>query len=314
MLSFLALCWVRGRNVRATGTMVWWLCCKGLYILAPILAQTLSVGLALWQTTDCYFQLSSLSIIPLIMAVWWEGPTMSMIKINLVKNVADSRETWFLSANLMKFPDKSFERGKQLWSETFPFNKPECWEGKLHWLQGLANHSGHHCNDHHLLLCGWRSGCWCDQSGTLVESQRTTYGIPSTALYPSLPPLPCNVLRTRDPSLLFPFFLQHKVINRLHLATNRKPVHSIARPIGRQNEQVLQWRITRECKEDAFLRDKRHWWLNLKTPAPYLSSRNVVTTIPNPYMNWNSDVGFKLLGCSGFRQILVEFKHFFAWS
>ena len=192
-------------------------------------------------------------------------------------NVADLRETWFIGANLMKFPDKSFERGKQLRSETFPFNKPECWEGKLHWLQGLANHHCHHCNDHHLRLCGWRSGCWCDECGTLVESQRTTYGIPSMVLYLSPLPLPCCAPEILLSCLLFP--LQHKVINRLHLATNRKPVHSIARPIGRQTEQVLQWRITRECKEDAFLRDKPHWWLNLKTPAPYLSSRNAVTTI-----------------------------------
>ena len=101
--------------------------------------------------------------------------------------------------------------------------------------------------------------------------------------WPSIPPSrPCLAMCCAPEILLscLDFFLQHKVINRLHLATNRKPVHSIARPIGRQNEQVLQWRITRECKEDAFLRDKRHWWLNLKTPAPYLSSRNVVTTIP----------------------------------
>ena len=55
----------------------------------------------------------------------------------------------------------------------------------------------------------------------------------------SIPLLPCNALCTIDPSLLSSplFSLQDKVISKVHLSTNRKPVQLRIRPMrGQENE------------------------------------------------------------------------------
>ena len=53
----------------------------------------------------------------------------------------------------------------------------------------------------------------------------------------SIPLLPCNALCTIDPSLLSSSFsLQDKVISKVHLSTNRKPVQLRIRPMRRQDE------------------------------------------------------------------------------